>query len=1098
MPTAPVEASSTGDQTVEQLLKKRQEIQALMRGRLDVSVDPRSLFTLDLADLEAGPDLELLLQELERSAERSQRGATREPALPAPTSSDPLGRARRDLVEAQAAFLSLPSAKRREILAKHETRRLRAAKRQSEVEAKRQQVESLRAQADQLEAFLAGKLDPSIDPRPLLELELGDLAASSERRQRFLDLDAAHAAPAPSDLGNLDSQLAAAKQRRDALWLRFLSLDDDARRSLFKRHLDHVAGAARDAIDKSVEAGERAPGPEQTLVGAQPVQSEADRLIADRRARLLDVQEAQAQFGAELAKRRTELTATMESALAWNRRVRELHDGTPEGPKRAKQADGLYDMLVKDLTDARRNLSLALDAVRAEPSAVPVPPTMDRDAIPTEIDDGSIRQLQTELASTASALQAEESKLEWDRAETLGNEIVIMNESRLRLLDMLSRARRQSLEGFGPEGVAQVKREVEQILLEVRFIFLSLPREAALRYHQLGSAPGPAFIGLFQLLLLVLGFRWWRKRADPVLEELRRTWLQKRPQTLVTRGVSTLAWYVRRIRKPVEWLALIVLMTAVIARAGQVTEKKYLQIVVAWLLTGMFVVELIDAAASRQGFSTESSAKLRFRSLRLVGVSVVMVGLILSLTEKAVGRGAIYAWVTHTFWFLAIPIVLLLVFWWKDIIFERAKARESSPLLQWVSSRDRKPLMYAAAAVGGAYLLVEGVVGFFVRWVGTLTPLRSFLTYLLRRGVQKSTSATPAEYGTEPIPTDLYDALDPRPSVPPELVTSYMSDRVHAMRALVRSDKHAIVAVVGERGLGKSTFLKRITSDLEPGDVCSVQCQPGGFSILLAEFARTLALSETATEEEVIASLREHGPSVICVDDAQRLIRPLIGGLEDIDRLIRFTRLVSPQTCWFIAIGKPAWHYLQRARGDRAAFDQVVELAPWEETQLATLVEQRTKAAGIVPSFERLVVPRQLQTSPVSDEERTKRDFYRILLDYSDGNAEVALYWWRASLYRRPPDDTVQVRLFPAPSAAQLDDLPSTFYFVLRTVVQLELAIEKDVVTCTDLSAAEVADALRAAGVRGYIRERDGVFEIDIEWYRAITNILRRKHLLLV
>jgi hypothetical protein len=151
-----------------------------------------------------------------------------------------------------------------------------------------------------------------------------------------------------------------------------------------------------------------------------------------------------------------------------------------------------------------------------------------------------------------------------------------------------------------------------------------------------------------------------------------------------------------------------------------------------------------------------------------------------------------------------------------------------------------------------------------------------------------------------------------------------------------------------------------------------------------------------------------------------------------------------------------------------------------------------------VPSFERLVVPRQVRTSPVSDAERTKQDFYRILWDYSDGNPEVALYFWRESLYRRPDDETVHVRLFSGPSAGQLDDLPSTFYFVLRTVVQLELAVEEDVVTCTDLSSAEVADALRAARVHGYIKGEGHLFEIDLRWYRAIISILRRKHLLLL
>jgi len=151
-----------------------------------------------------------------------------------------------------------------------------------------------------------------------------------------------------------------------------------------------------------------------------------------------------------------------------------------------------------------------------------------------------------------------------------------------------------------------------------------------------------------------------------------------------------------------------------------------------------------------------------------------------------------------------------------------------------------------------------------------------------------------------------------------------------------------------------------------------------------------------------------------------------------------------------------------------------------------------------VPSFERLVVPRQVRTSPVSEEKRTKRDFYRILRDYSEGNPGVALQSWRDSLYRRPDGQTIYVRLFSGPTAGQLEDLPATFYFVLRTVVQLDLAVEEDLVSCTDLSPAEVADALRATRVHGYIDGNGHLFEIDLHWYSAIIRILRRKHLLLL
>jgi len=57
---------------------------------------------------------------------------------------------------------------------------------------------------------------------------------------------------------------------------------------------------------------------------------------------------------------------------------------------------------------------------------------------------------------------------------------------------MLGESRRDSLEGFQPEGVAQVKRELDQIILEVRYHLLAVPREAARQYRQLQSAPGPA------------------------------------------------------------------------------------------------------------------------------------------------------------------------------------------------------------------------------------------------------------------------------------------------------------------------------------------------------------------------------------------------------------------------------------------------------------------------------------------------------------------------------------------------------------------------------------------------------------------------------
>ena len=758
VPPVSLEVQDANAPTVEQLRAQTKQIRQLMVGRLDVAVDPQTLFMVDLGAPKANPGLELLLRELEQDAKQGGRPSGRKRVRQKPGSEGDLGKAHRELVEAQAAFLSLPLSERQAILARHESRRREAEAQATSAQAKAEMLAQVEGQNADLEAFLAGDLDPSIDPQPLLEIdpdELADLAADPERRRRFLDPSSRGPVPAAAK-DDVDGQLNAAKQQRDVLWLQFLELDDDDRDRLLSRHVRNsaepseaiavqISGAEQAAKDAALER-------EVALVASQEAKTESLRLIADRRAQLLSVKEAQARFKAELASSRAEVETTTESALAWNRRVRELQSGMPSGEARANQADNLYRGLTKDLGDARYELRAALDAVRSEPSGVPLPPNADDDQLPADIDDSATRELRTALGSSAIELQALEAQLRWDRAKALRDAIVIMNQARLRLFEMLSEPRRDSLEGFGPDGIAQVKRELDQIILEVRFHLLAVPREAARQYQQLRSSPGPVVFGLFQLLLLVLVFRWWRKRADDTLEQSRRSWLQKRPQTHLTRGVSTFVWYVRRIRKPLEWLAFFAVLTMLVAKAGDLPETKYVQIVILWLLAGAFVVELIDATASRQGFSSESSAKLRFRSLRLVGVSIVAVGLILSLTVATVGKGAIYAWVIRTFGFLAIPVFLVLVVWWKDTIFERAKGRETSRVLQWVVRHDHGLLTYPAAAIGGVYLLIEGVAGFVVRRVSDLAPLRRVFAYLFRRGVEKSKTATPAEYGDRANP----------------------------------------------------------------------------------------------------------------------------------------------------------------------------------------------------------------------------------------------------------------------------------------------------------------------------------------------------------
>lgn len=236
---------------------------------------------------------------------------------------------------------------------------------------------------------------------------------------------------------------------------------------------------------------------------------------------------------------------------------------------------------------------------------------------------------------------------------------------------------------------------------------------------------------------------------------------------------------------------------------------------------------------------------------------------------------------------------------------------------------------------------------------------------------------------------------------------------------------------------------------------------------------------------------------LIAIDNCQRLVKPKVGGLND---LIRFTNLLrrSKQSHRAVfSIEKASWRFVDRARGERLLFDWVAFLPRWSEEQIAGLLDSRiNQDENFTVSFEGLTVPKQWDNDSESEEDRAKQGFYRILWHYSDGNPTVALRFFRFSLKRNKETDNVVVRLFHAPESEELDKMPKPMLAILRSIVQLESASPEDVSDCTQLTISEVIGTLRYFQSRGYIDWNEDKARISDHWFRHITNVLDRQHLL--
>lgn len=939
------------------------------------------------------------------------------------------------------------------------------------------------------------------------------------------------AAPPPPTGAALDRALTAAEQRLDRLRLQFLALSTDRQAALFERHeqrrrearqqqldaqeqaeTEAAAEAAREAEEQAkldddavaeissaeAEAEAAAADREQALAAARLARTEVNRILANERARLFSIKEAQARYDADLNRRKADRVDNHALVIEWSRRVEALEGSTLFGEQLAAEADPLYRSIRTDLSETRDRLRTTLSWVRGAGQDVPrVGDGLDRE-LDDEIDRGEIVELRTELLRKEAELVELEREVAWELAQGLRDDVVLLNAARLTLLELTSASLRAEVTGFGPSGVDQARRELDQISLELSFHVLKLPHYGDELLDKVSATPIDVAVGFIKIMLIGVVFGWWRRRAPETIRGFRRRLVTEIP--LPPRAARALAalWYFSKVRRPLELLLALWLAFATVGGLEAMPELALAWIVVRWLLIGQASILLLDALASRNALAshgprskeTDTSA-LRFHSLRVVGLTIVAVGMLLALAAATVGKGAIYRWVLSTCWVLSVPVLLYLVQRWRPTIKRRlGSLTEQSAIARWGRAQAEGRLGFISATFGAAYLLARGVGQWFLNQLSDFEITRRILAYLFRREVARTAKSTSDER-FDRVDTECYSAFDPDVAdLAP--IDDVVDAELTTVAGLAGLGRPTFSAVVGERGLGKSTFVQLLRERLGHERIDVVCCPEHGVGELFAQIAATTD-DESLRGEPLAEALRLRGPRTLAIDDAQRLITPSVRGLRPLDELIAFARLVGGEISWVITMDAAAWHYLQRARGDRVFFEHVVNLPRWTETQLGTLIRRRCEAVEIAPSFEGLVVPRaEALESP--EEGRSETGYYRLLWDFSRGNPAVAQHAFRESLFVAGPRTVV--RLFEEPAPSEIEDLSPPLLFVLRAIVQLDLAVEHELVAATLLPAPDVSDAVRFCLSRGYIEPWDAGMRVTWRWYRTITAVLARQHLL--
>ncbi len=667
-------------------------------------------------------------------------------------------------------------------------------------------------------------------------------------------------------------------------------------------------------------------------------------------------------------------------------------------------------------------------------------------------------------------------------------------DTRIRLLQHVTPEFRAGVIGAGLTGVQELKGEIEQLTLHVRFQALSIPQEVASWTNNITRAPLPIIGRALELVLALVVFFWWRRWAASGLAIWRRKLLDARPRKRRNLRIAKFVWYVERVRSPLEWLVVLAVFFSAVDFPIQDELEKAPWTVAEWVLLSWFAVALINAMAARGivGLSGET-AVLRLRSLKLVAAWLVMLGLGLTLAEEYTGRGTIYAWFWMLFKVLSLPVAILLIVMWRSEIFRQLENEPKYPA--WIRNalqHKRGLRSYVSAAVASPYLITVRLQQQFLRAISRLEWGKRLQANLYKRELTRE-KARLGTLGGKPISAELRDQiLVGRGQVIDKIARGELARLVE----LVEDDRGGVAVIVAERGCGKSLLLQRLATKFER-QVLIFDCPPAGYEAFQKAFACALDLSEDkASSGEITRGLKECGARLVGIDNIHCLIRPVKGGQQGMDRLSQLFRETGGRILWVLTIDKMAWNFLNRVRAERAVTPAVLELPFWTEEQIGHLIAQRCRDADITPDFGQLILPRyDYDAGQETLAERNRFAFYRLLWDAADGNPAVALRLWADSL--AITEDGKFVVHLPSPSeTSEIERLTPTQLLVLRVIAQSDLIARNEIVESLRFSEANVGNAILVSLQQGWIEEVDGRYRLSWDWYRTITRVLVRRNFL--
>jgi hypothetical protein len=974
-----------------------------------------------------------------------------------------------------------------------------------------QSVEQINREIADLRALQDGVLPPKTSLAALFEIDLGDPAAVAQRAQALVDRLAAES----GERSAADSATAELRAARDRLRLAFLRLPADQRNAL--RVQDRLRLQSEALQDEHQQSAQLQASSEEArdsaLEQANNAQDSTARALATEEARLL------AQLS-EIAALRQAWVEDTQSRLTTYRAVLARLGGAGASSASTPEEAGLrYQELDNVLRQLRGDASYALAALGA-PSEVPVleaSQPIDAQAYATHAEAAQrVRGLRGQLVVAHAGLAQREAEARLEHAGNVMNTLQSLQVRQVVLLAQLAPGQRDALTGLSSSAWSRVKGEVDYLRLIVRWYPVQRLQQLRTLPQQLAGPWQAGLSGALAASMALLAVAGWVRHHI-------RGWVDRARKTLLAQlDAPTARWLASSVMHMLSRLGreLVLLLTTYLLFDQVLADRwvfpewevfRSLAYAYAWYRLALaFLHRVVQVAVSRYRLVSPVLNGKMLHSLRWVARMVLLYAVYVILAQAVLGRGALYG-IAREVALLGVVLIAwrLILDWRGEVTAAYLSAFPEGSLADRVRANEERSQGLVIAFAAFVFVAARGLWIWVRDSALRFEQTRKALAYLFRRQLERKSKNQGVELEVPALPDDLMACLtedaasgDLRIDVYPHL-----DEVLSRAQGLISGGVGAVVALAGDRGVGKTSWLlelqERLGQDL-PCHICTLQDRDLSVAGLCSALSPMWDMEATDDPDALVQRVLALPPRVVMLDLVQNVMLRAVGGLAAHAALLHIAQATSGRVLWVLAYARWPFEFLQRTRPGRDQYDQVVMLKPWSESQIGELLEARMAQAGYVADYETLLsdpsMPRAVGVQRPGDPdelERSEDRYHRLVWDYADGNPRVALHFFRLSLVWSAGRQ-VSVRLFPMPSVDALEEFEWRTWLVLACLVQHENLRVKDAMASLRFPEAECARALQLLHQREFLTCVGGCYRVAPHWARAVHRFLQRKKLLFV